>query len=52
MPEIRDIAGLVNEEAQRRLVAEGPNELPSAKPRGVFAIAVEIIRQPMFLRRK
>ncbi|MEI6502679.1 MAG: HAD-IC family P-type ATPase, partial [Armatimonadota bacterium] len=49
MTDIRAIEGLTNEEAQRRLVAEGPNELPSAKPRSLFAIGLEIIRQPMFL---
>jgi P-type Ca2+ transporter type 2C len=41
--------GLTAEEAGRRLSAEGPNELPSAKPRSIFAIAAEVIREPMFL---
>ena len=49
MNDIRDIRGLSDEEAQLRFRTEGPNELPSARPRGVFAIAVEIICQPMFL---
>ena len=29
--------------------AEGFNELPSAKPRSIFAIAWEVVREPMFL---
>jgi P-type Ca2+ transporter type 2C len=43
------LTGLSNEEAARRLAAEGPNELPSAKKRGIFHIALEVIREPMFL---
>jgi Ca2+-transporting ATPase len=41
--------GLSEEEAARRLADEGPNELPSAKKRGLFHIALEIIREPMFM---
>ena len=41
--------GLTEEEADRRHAAEGPNELPSAKKRGPFAIALEVIKEPMFL---
>jgi Ca2+-transporting ATPase len=41
--------GLSEEEAARRLADEGPNELPSAKRRGLFHIALEIIREPMFM---
>ena len=47
--DIRQFTGLSNDEAQRRLRAEGPNELPSAKPRNLLAIAVEVFREPMFL---
>ncbi len=43
------LGGLTEEEAGRRLAAEGPNELPSAKKRGPFAIALEVIKEPMFL---
>jgi Ca2+-transporting ATPase len=32
-----------------RLAAEGYNELPAAKPRGLLAIVVEVMREPMFL---
>ena len=42
-------SGLSEAEVQQRLAAEGPNELPSSKPRGLPAIALEVIRQPMFL---
>jgi Ca2+-transporting ATPase len=41
--------GLSEEEAARRLADGGPNELPSAKKRGLFHIALEIIREPMFM---
>jgi len=44
-----DVHGLLSDEAARRLQADGPNELPSAKPRSVLAIALEVIREPMFL---
>lgn len=41
--------GLSDDEAQRRLKAEGWNELPSSKPRSLFAIAWTVLREPMFL---
>ena len=41
--------GLTQAEAERRLVAEGPNEQPSSKRRGVLAIARDILAEPMFL---
>ncbi len=41
--------GLTQEEAEKRFATDGPNELPSAKPRSIFAIAAEVIREPMFL---
>jgi Ca2+-transporting ATPase len=44
-----DLQGLSEEEAARRLTADGYNELPSAKPRSVFAIALGVVREPMFL---
>lgn len=46
---IRGVKGLSQDEADRILKTEGPNELPSAKPRSIFAIAFEVIREPMFL---
>jgi Ca2+-transporting ATPase len=41
--------GLSAAEAARRLAAEGPNALPAAGRRGVFTIALEVVREPMFL---
>jgi P-type Ca2+ transporter type 2C len=41
--------GLTEDEAALRLRQEGPNELPSAKPRSILAIAVDVVREPMFL---
>lgn len=41
--------GLREEDAQARLQRDGPNELPSAKPRSILAIGWEVVRQPMFL---
>ena len=41
-------AGLTEQEAGRRLAADGPNELPAAGPRRLWQIALEILREPMF----
>ena len=41
--------GLSSEEARRRLAAEGANTLPDAGRRGTLAIALEVVREPMFL---
>ncbi len=41
--------GLTSAEAKRRLETEGPNSLPDADRRGVLAIALEVVREPMFL---
>jgi len=41
--------GLSEEEASSRLMEEGYNELPSSKRRSIVAIALEVIREPMFL---
>jgi P-type Ca2+ transporter type 2C len=43
------ICGLTQEQAAARLRSDGPNELPSAKPRGFLAIAWEVLREPMIL---
>jgi P-type Ca2+ transporter type 2C len=48
-PEAGDISGLAEAEAAARLRNEGFNELPSSKRRSIFAIAWEIVREPMFL---
>ncbi len=42
-------AGLTAAEAAVRLAAEGANELPSAGPRSIWAIALGVAREPMFL---
>ena len=41
--------GLSENEAQEKLVREGFNELPSSKPRNLFAIALGVVKEPMFL---
>jgi Ca2+-transporting ATPase len=46
---IDSIAGLSEEEASRRRAADGLNEIPSAARRGVFTIALAVVREPMFL---
>ncbi len=47
--EINNIPGLSEAEAAQRLRKEGYNELPSSKQRSVFAIAFEVVREPIFL---
>ncbi|MEP6879343.1 MAG: HAD-IC family P-type ATPase, partial [Nitrosospira sp.] len=48
-PEVDPMIGLSDDEASQRLAEEGYNELPSAKPRNVFAIALSVAREPMFM---
>ncbi len=43
------LTGLTAQEAARRLAADGPNELPTAKPRNLVQQAWEVVRQPMLL---
>jgi hypothetical protein len=45
--DLNTIRGLSEREAAERLKAEGYNELPSAKRRSLFAIALEVAREPM-----
>jgi Ca2+-transporting ATPase len=47
--DISTVRGLSETEAAARLKTEGYNELPSMKRRSIFAIAFEIVREPMFL---
>jgi Ca2+-transporting ATPase len=47
--DMRGLEGLSDDEARRRFTVEGPNELPTEKPRGILAIALEVAREPMFL---
>ena len=49
IPDPTDIRGLTHTEARRRLHAEGMNELPAARSRDIPAIALEVVREPMFL---
>jgi P-type Ca2+ transporter type 2C len=41
--------GLTSAEAARMLGEEGPNELPSSQQRGSLRIALDVMREPMFL---
>ncbi len=43
------IPGLTSIEAKAKLEAAGFNELPSAKPKTIWRIALEVIKEPMFL---
>jgi Ca2+-transporting ATPase len=47
--DVHSLTGLSEAEAARRLAEEGYNELPSSKQRSIFAIALEVVREPMFL---
>jgi Ca2+-transporting ATPase len=47
--DLSGFAGLSEIEASQRLDADGPNELPSSKPRNMRAIVVEVAREPMFV---
>ncbi len=47
--DVRTISGLTEAEATRRLGTEGYSELPVGGQRGVLAIALEVVREPMFL---
>ncbi len=44
-----DIRGLSDEEAVQRLEKDGYNELPAARKRSALGIALEVVREPMFL---
>lgn len=48
-PDIHELMGLTSSEAERILVEEGPNEIPSAKQRGNLRITLDVTREPMFL---
>ncbi len=48
-PDWRDVRGLTQAEADARLRAEGPNELPGARRRSIVAIVRDVMREPMFL---
>jgi len=48
-PEIHEHVGLTLQDAAKILGEEGHNELPSSKQRGNFQIALDVMREPMFL---
>ncbi|MDE3091708.1 MAG: ATPase, partial [Chloroflexota bacterium] len=47
--DIEKIVGLTEQEASQRLSEDGYNELPTAKPRNILAIAFEVLKEAMFL---
>jgi Ca2+-transporting ATPase len=47
-PEVEDLIGLTDSQALNFLEKEGYNDLPSAKPRNIFSIALSVCREPMF----
>jgi len=49
MPSASSTIGLSNAEALRRLQQHGPNELPGAKPRHLFAVVRDVMAEPMLL---
>lgn len=44
-----NMRGLTRQQAAERLRQEGYNELPSARKRGILAVALGVVREPMFL---
>ena len=44
-----DSGGLSSAQAAERLAAEGPNRLPGAVRRGIAALVLQVIREPMLL---
>lgn len=47
--QVKNITGLTQEEADKKLKEDGFNELPSSKKRSIFKIAFEVAKEPMFL---
>ena len=43
------MTGLTSEQASRQLTADGPNELPTARPRNLVQQARDVLREPMLL---
>jgi P-type Ca2+ transporter type 2C len=46
---IESSQGLSTESAAERLAREGPNALPSSKHRSIWKIALDVVREPMFI---
>ncbi len=49
IPNLAAMAGLSEQEVQRRLKQEGYNELPASRRRSLLTIAFNVVREPMFL---
>jgi Ca2+-transporting ATPase len=47
--DIKTVKGLTNDEALEKIAQYGYNELPSSKPKTLFHIALEVIKEPMFI---
>ncbi|MEO8660937.1 MAG: cation-transporting P-type ATPase, partial [Bryobacteraceae bacterium] len=47
--DLTGFTGLSEEEARRNIAEDGPNEIASQEKRGLFAIVIEVVREPMFL---
>ena len=47
--DLSGFTGLSEDEARRNIQQDGPNELASQEKRGLFAIVIEVVREPMFL---
>ena len=47
--DLNTAVGVTDTEAAERLRTDGPNELPSSKPRSLLGIAFDVVREPMFL---
>ena len=47
--DIHRLSGLSEAQAAQRLKEDGYNELPTSRRRSVFAIALDVVREPMFL---
>lgn len=43
------LTGLSHDEAERRFIADGPNELPKPTNHGILYIIWDVVREPMFL---
>ncbi len=49
VPQIEDLVGLHQADAQARLQQHGPNELAEQRQRSLLMVVFEVVREPMFL---
>src|ERR1035438_10379165 len=47
--DLTGFSGLTEDDASRNIASDGANEIASPEKRGLFAIAIEVAREPMFL---